>query len=120
MRAVLILGLAPAAMLFGWYWLSLADVGSSVGGVLLSRQMNEGVFFLLGHMLGVEPDHVPGMLASGIAFDTALLLAFVIFRRREAVRRWIALRVGKANQDDRQVAVASQCASSPYSGEDAR
>ncbi|WAP68742.1 DUF6105 family protein [Jiella pelagia] len=118
MRTVLILGLAPTAMLFGWYWLSLADVGSSVGGVLLSRQMNEGVFFLLGHLLGVEPDRVPGMLASGIAFDTALLLGFVMIRRRRAIGRWIALRAGTPGRDGRQEALARSPASSQFPGED--
>ncbi|MCE7028239.1 DUF6105 family protein [Jiella avicenniae] len=85
MRAVLILSLAPGAMLFGWYWLSLADVGEIVGGVYLSREANEGVFLLLGGLLQVSPDRLPGMLASGIATDAALLLGFLAFRRRRAL-----------------------------------
>ena len=92
MRPVLILGLAPTAMLFGWYWLSLADVGASFGGALLSRQMNEGVFFLLGHLLGVEPEQLPAMLASGLACDGALLAGFLMLRRRRAIAAWLAAR----------------------------
>ncbi|NDW06315.1 DUF6105 family protein [Jiella pacifica] len=88
MRAILILSLAPTALLFGWYWLSLADIGGSFGGVYLSREMNEGVFLLLGRLLQVEPEHLPGMFTSGFAFDAALLFGFLAFRRRRALAVW--------------------------------
>ena len=90
MRTVVLLTLAPTAMAFGWYWLSLADVGSSFGGVYLSRELNEGVFFLLGQLFGMSPERLPAMLASGIACDGGILLGILALRRRRALTAWFA------------------------------
>ena len=61
MRALLILWFTPLAAAFGWYFLSLADVGQTLGGVYLSRDLNEGVFLVYGELLGVEPERLPAM-----------------------------------------------------------
>ncbi|MBP0615407.1 DUF6105 family protein [Jiella mangrovi] len=88
MRALLLLWFAPLATVLSWYFLSLADIGQTIGGVYLSRDLNESVFLIYGHLLGIEPDRLPGMFASAIAFDTALLFAIVAFRRRRAIAAW--------------------------------
>lgn len=92
MRALLILWFTPLAAAFGWYFLSLADVGQTFGGVYLSRDLNEGVFLIYGELLGVEPERLPAMLAAGIGLDTALVAAFVAFRRRKRIAAWWASR----------------------------
>ncbi|ORE99002.1 DUF6105 family protein [Aurantimonas sp. 22II-16-19i] len=90
MRALLILWFTPLVAAFGWYFLSLADVGRTFGGVYLSRDLNEGVFLVYGELLGVEPDRLPAMLAAGIGLDTALVTGIVAFRRRRRIAAWWA------------------------------
>lgn len=90
MRALLILWFTPLAAFFGWYFLSLADVGSSFGGFFLSRDLNEGIFLIYGHILGVAPERLPGLFAWGIACDSAVLFAIVGYRRRRAIAAWWA------------------------------
>ena len=88
MRGLLILWFTPLISFCGWYFLSLADVGQTFGGIYLSRDLNEGVFMIYGHLLGVEPDRLPAMFAAGLALDSAVLLGFIAFRRRRAIAAW--------------------------------
>ncbi|MBO0902731.1 DUF6105 family protein [Jiella sonneratiae] len=90
MRGVLALWLAPAVAVVCWYTLSAADVGQSLGSVYLSRDFREGVFLVAGHILGVAPERLPAMVASGFLLDTAILLAILGLRHRRAVAAFAA------------------------------
>ncbi|MCQ0986643.1 DUF6105 family protein [Jiella marina] len=88
MRTLVILWFAPLAFFWGWYYLSLLDVGSQVGGVFLSRQLNDHVFAIYGNLLGMDPAAIPGLIAEAILLDSLLLLAILAFRRRRKIAAW--------------------------------
>src|SRR6266545_1376391 len=89
MRILFALWLAPLALFWGWFFLSLNDV--NFGYVMLTRQLHDFVFQLYGEMLGVDPALIPGMVAKACVFDGLLLTAFWAFRRRPVIGGWIRI-----------------------------
>ncbi|PDQ20271.1 hypothetical protein CN311_15020 [Mesorhizobium sanjuanii] len=87
MRYLFALWVAPLALFWGWFFLSLNDI--NFGYVMLSRQLHDLVFQLYGQMLGVDPAVIPGMVAKACVLDGLLLMAFWAFRRRRAIAGWI-------------------------------
>lgn len=87
MRTLFALWLAPLALFWGWFFLSLNDI--NFGYVMLSRQLHDFVFQLYGQMLGIDPAIIPGMVARACVFDGFLLMALWAFRRRSKIAAWI-------------------------------
>ena len=83
MRTLLALWVAPLALFWGWYFLSLNDM--NFGYVMLSRPLHDLVFQLYGEMLGIDPAIIPGMVAKACVFDSFLVAAIVAWRRRRLV-----------------------------------
>lgn len=92
MRTLLLMWLGPIAFFWGWYFLSLADVG----GFMLSRQMHDQVFQIYGDILGIDPAVIPGMVARALAFDSVLVGAIVLFRKRRPIITWWKTRRDRA------------------------
>ncbi len=88
MRYLLALWVAPLALFWGWYFLSLNDM--NFGYVMLSRQLHDLVFELYGEILGIDPASIPGLVAKACVLDSLLLFAFLAFRRRKAIASWCA------------------------------
>lgn len=91
MRFILIAWALPLGFFWGWYFLSLNDI--SFGFLMLSRQVHDLYFEIAGHIMGIEPATVPGLVARACIVDTGLLLAIWAFRRRrELAARFRELR----------------------------
>lgn len=86
MRALLLLWIAPLALFWGWYFLSLNDM--NFGYVMLSRQLHDLIFQLYGEMLGIDPALIPGMIAKACIFNSFLVAGIVAFRRRRQISAW--------------------------------
>ncbi len=84
MRTLLLIWLGPIAFFWGWYFLSLADVG----GFMFSRQMHDQVFQMYGDVLGIDPAIIPGMVARALAFDSLFVVAIILFRKRKPILAW--------------------------------
>ncbi|WP_206454066.1 DUF6105 family protein [Aurantimonas marina] len=84
MRKLLALWLGPLAFFWGWYFLSLNDLG----GVFFSRALHDQVFGMYGAMLGLDPAAIPGMIAEALVVDSLILGAIVAFRRRRKIAAW--------------------------------
>lgn len=90
MRMFLILWVTPIAFLIGWYTLSYNDL--HFGVPFFSRQVHDLTFAIYGNILGVEPEAIPPMLVKALVIDTALVLAFVAFRRRRQIAAFVEAR----------------------------
>lgn len=84
MRKLLALWIGPLAFFWGWYFLSLNDLG----GVFFSRALHDQVFNMYGTLLGIEPTAIPGMIAEALAVDSLILFAIIAFRRRRRIAAW--------------------------------
>lgn len=93
MRIILLLWALPMGLFWGWYFLSLNDI--SFGFLMLSREVHGAVFDIYGQILGIEPADIPRLLARASIFDTLVVLAILVFRRRRAVREWLLARRGR-------------------------
>lgn len=83
MKTFLVLWLAPMGFFWTWYLLSANDI--SFGLFFFSRSLHDLVFQIYGEMLGIDPASIPPMLMRALAFDTAIVLSIIAFRKR----RWI-------------------------------
>jgi hypothetical protein len=83
MRTLIALWLAPLAVFWSWYWLSLYDLG--LGSMLFSPALHAEVFALYGSWLGIDPDALPGLLAKACLTDALLAAALVAFRFRRVL-----------------------------------
>jgi len=90
MRYILIFWALPMGLIWGWYFLSLHDI--DFGFFMLSREVHDYTFALYGRILGMEPAEIPPLLARACIVDTLILLAILAFRRRRAIREWLAER----------------------------
>ncbi|WP_159586437.1 DUF6105 family protein [Chelativorans xinjiangense] len=93
MRYILIFWALPMSLIWGWYFLSLNDI--NFGFVMLTRQVHDLVFEIYGQILGIEPSALPPLLVRACVVDTVILMAILAFRRRRAIRAWIAERRGR-------------------------
>lgn len=98
MRYILIFWGLPMGFIWGWYFLSYNDL--SFGFLLLSRQGHDLVFQLYGEILGIAPETIPPLLARACIVDTLILMAIVAFRRRRAIRAWVAERRARYPRED--------------------
>ncbi len=80
MKWFLILWAGPVALLGAWYGLSYYDM--SFGFFMLTRQTHDLVFQIYGNILGIPPEDLPPLVARAIALDSLIVLAILIFRRR--------------------------------------
>lgn len=102
MKYLLLLWFVPLALFWGWYGLSLNDV--NFGSIFLSRELHDAVFVMYGQILRVEPESIPGLLASASVIDSALIGAIVAFRKRKAW--WPAVRDGALRIRSRYLPIA--------------
>jgi hypothetical protein len=86
MKWMLIFWALPIAILGTWYGLSYNDI--NFGYLMLSRQMNDFVFQLYGHILGLPPEDIPGLVVRAIIVDSLLLFGILAFRRRKQIAAW--------------------------------
>jgi hypothetical protein len=86
MKWFLILWAGPVALLISWYGLSYYDM--SFGFFMLTRQTHDLVFEIYGHILGVDPQTLPPLVARAIAFDSLVVLSIVTFRKRREISAW--------------------------------
>jgi len=84
MRTFLVLWIGPLVFFWGWYFLSLNDLG----GPLFSRETHDRVFMVYGAILGIEPATIPPLVARALAIDSLILGAILAFRRRKKIRAW--------------------------------
>ena len=90
MRYILIFWAAPLGFFWSWYFLSLNDV--NFGTTFFSERLHRLVFDIYGHILGLEPEVIPAMIAKACFFDTLLIFGILAFRKRAAIRAWWAAR----------------------------
>lgn len=83
-RTLLILWLAPLSFFWSWYFLSLNDI--NFGTIFFSRALHDEVFLIYGHILGVDPQAIPGMAAKAIGVDSIFLAGLIAFRKRRAIK----------------------------------
>jgi Family of unknown function (DUF6105) len=88
MRYILMFWALPMGFFWGWYFLSLNDL--SFGFQFFSRRMHDIVFHIYGSILGIDPAAIPAMVARACVFDTFLIFGILAFRRRAAIRSWLA------------------------------
>lgn len=86
MKWFLMLWAMPILLLGGWYGLSYYD--QSFGIFMLTRQAHDLVFQVYGHVLGLPPQDIPGLVARAIVLDSILIFAIIAFRRRKRIAAW--------------------------------
>lgn len=86
MRYLLIFWAAPMGFFWGWYFLSLNDV--NLGTQFFSRQMHDLVFNVYGHVLDMDPQALPPLIARACVVDTLIIFALLAFRRRKQIAVW--------------------------------
>lgn len=87
-RYILFFWALPLGFFWGWYYLSLMDVGER----MLTREANRLVFEFYGNILGIEPATLPALMAQGCLIDSLIIFAFFAFRQRRAVCKRLAER----------------------------
>lgn len=88
MRYILFFWALPLGFFWGWYFLSLMDVGQPV----LTREANHLVFEFYGNILGIEPSALPSLIAEGCFIDSLIIFALLVFRQRKSIRKRLAER----------------------------
>jgi hypothetical protein len=86
MKWFLILWAGPIALLGSWYGLSYYDM--SFGIFMLTRDAHDLVFRIYGHVLGMQPETIPPLVARAIAVDSLFVFAIIAFRRRKQIAAW--------------------------------
>ena len=109
MRTLLLMWLGPIVFFWGWYFLSLADVG----GFMLSRQMHDQVFQIYGDILGIDPTIIPGMVARALVVDSFFVVAIILFRKRKPIIAWWSARRGGATTEIVQSRSADSLSNAP-------
>lgn len=90
MRYILVFWAAPLGLFWGWYFLSLNDI--NFGTTFFSERLHRLVFDIYGHILGIDPQVIPAMVAKACLIDTALIFGIFAFRKRAAIKNWWAQR----------------------------
>jgi hypothetical protein len=86
MKWFLILWAGPVALLVSWYGLSYYDM--SFGFFMLTRQTHDLVFTIYGNILGLPPGTLPPLVARAMLFDSGVVFAIVVFRKRRQIAEW--------------------------------
>lgn len=86
MKWFLILWAGPVALLGSWYGLSYYDM--SFGFFMLTRQTHDLVFQIYGNILGIPPETIPPLVARAIAFDSMVVFAIIVLRKRKEIGAW--------------------------------
>lgn len=86
MRYILLFWALPMGLFWGWFGLSFYDV--NFGLLIFSRMFHDFAFQLYGHILGLDPATIPGLVVKACVVDTALILAIFAFRRRREIAIW--------------------------------
>lgn len=87
MKWFLILWATPILLLGSWYSLSYYDI--SFGFFMLSRAGHDLVFQVYGDILGLPPETIPPLVMRAIVVDSLVVFAFIAFRRRKAIGRFL-------------------------------
>lgn len=85
MRWFLGLWFVPLGMFWGWHFASKADVGL----VFFTRQVHDQTYGIYGHLLGIDPAIIPGMVAKACVIDSLIVGAIYAFARRKRIVAWI-------------------------------
>lgn len=80
LRALILLWALPVALFGIWYGLSVND--NNFGTLMFSRALHDHVFAIYGRVLGVAPEALPMMILQALITDTAILFAFIAYRKR--------------------------------------
>lgn len=86
MRYILLFWALPMGIFWGWFVLSYHDM--SFGLPFLTRQTHDFAFAFYGHILGIDPQTIPPLVARACVVDTMLIFAIFAFRRRSDIQRW--------------------------------
>ena len=86
MRWFLLFWGGPILLLGSWYSLSYYDM--NFGFFMLTRQTHDLVFKIYGHILGLPPEILPGLVARAVVVDSLVLFAIIGFRRRKQIAAW--------------------------------
>lgn len=80
-KTLLILWLAPIVLLGVWGGLASNDI--NFGYQFFSRAFYDHILHIYGHLLGVDPQIIPGMVIKAVIFDSAVIIPLIIaFRMR--------------------------------------
>lgn len=90
MRWLLSLWFVPIAFLV--LWLTLGANDWSFGVHFFSRDMYDTVFGVYAAVLGVPAESLPPLVVRALVLDSLIVLALYAFRRRKAIRAFIAER----------------------------
>lgn len=71
-----------------WAWLLLSAYDMNFGFYFLSRDAHDLVFAIYGYMLDMSVEQVQALMLKGFLIDTALVGAFVAFRKRKAIKAY--------------------------------
>ncbi len=76
----------PLSSFWAWYGLSFHNI--SLGLEFMTRRTHDLVFAIYGHILGIDPALLPGMLLQACIFDSFLVIGIVAFRKRRQIKAW--------------------------------
>lgn len=83
MKYLLIFWAMPLGFFWGWYFLSLNDM--NFGLMFFSRDVHDLTFRIYGHILGIDPQALPPMVAKACIVDSLILFSIIAFRKRKAI-----------------------------------
>lgn len=86
MRYILLFWGLPMGLFWGWFYLSYHDI--SFGTLFFSRQMHDFAFAFYGHLIGIDPQTIPPLVARACIVDTALIFGIYGFRKRREIAAW--------------------------------
>lgn len=86
MRYILLFWALPMGIFWGWFALSHYDI--NFGLPFLTRQAHDFAFAFYGHILNIDPQTIPPLVARACVLDTVLIFAIYAFRRRRDILDW--------------------------------
>lgn len=86
MRYILTFWALPMGLFWGWFALSYHDI--SFGMPFLTRQVHDFAFAFYGHILNIDPQIIPPLVARACVVDTVIIFAIYGFRRRRDIAAW--------------------------------
>lgn len=86
MRYILLFWALPMGIFWGWFTLSYHDL--SFGMPFLTRKVHDFAFAFYGHILGIDPQTIPPLVARACIVDTAIIFGIYGFRKRREIAAW--------------------------------